>query len=170
MANEKMITQLNDQFRKELFSAYYYLSMSAYFSSINLDGFANFFRVQVQEERDHAMAFYDFINKIGGKVTFDQIDEPKQNFTAPQEVFELAYQHELFVTSSINSLMDTAQEERNRISQVFLQWFISEQAEEEENMNKILNKLKLVKSESAGLFMIDNELAQRIYVMPVIPV
>lgn len=170
MPREKITDKLNEQFRKELFSAYYYLGMASYFYSVNLDGFANFFRVQVQEERDHAMAFFDFTNKIGGKARMGAIEEPKQDFASPQEIFELAYQHEQFVTQSIYDLMDTAQEVNDRMTQVFLQWFISEQAEEEESMNKILNKLKLIKEDGAGLFMIDNELAQRTYVAANIPI
>ncbi|OLN33142.1 ferritin [Desulfosporosinus metallidurans] len=169
MQNEKMIQAVNDQVNKELFSAYFYLAMQAYFSSLNLDGFANYFRVQVQEERDHALGFFNYLNKIGGKVTFAEIQKPQSEFSSPQEVFELALKHEQFVTQSIYSLMNIAREIQDHTTEIFLQWYITEQAEEEENMGRVLNKLKLIKGDGAGLFMIDSELAQRIYTPAVIP-
>jgi ferritin len=164
-----MIQALNDQLNKELFSAYFYLAMQAYFSSLNLDGFANYFRVQVQEERDHALGFFNYLNKIGGKVTFPEIRKPQSEFSGPQEVFELALNHEQFVTQSIYSLMDIARETKDHKTDIFLQWFITEQTEEEENMGRVLNKLKLIQGDGAGLFMIDSELAQRLYVPAIIP-
>ncbi len=164
-----MIQAVNDQVNKELFSAYFYLAMQAYFSSLNLDGFANYFRVQVQEERDHALGFYNYLNKIGGKITFAEIQKPQSEFSSPQEVFELALNHEQFVTQSIYSLMNIAREIQDHTTEIFLQWYITEQAEEEENMGRVLNKLKLIKGDGAGLFMIDSELAQRIYTPAVIP-
>ena len=169
MQNKKMIQAVNDQVNKELFSAYFYLAMQAYFSSLNLDGFANYFRVQVQEERDHALGFYNYLNKIGGKITFAEIQKPQSEFSSPQEVFELALNHEQFVTQSIYSLMNIAREIQDHTTEIFLQWYITEQAEEEENMGRVLNKLKLIKGDGAGLFMIDSELAQRIYTPAVIP-
>ena len=169
MQNEKMIQAVNDQVNKELFSAYFYLAMQAYFSSLNLDGFANYFRVQVQEERDHALGFFNYLNKIGGKITFAEIQKPQSEFSSPQEVFELALKHEQYVTQSIYSLMNIAREIQDHTTEIFLQWYITEQAEEEENMGRVLNKLKLIKGDGAGLFMIDSELAQRIYTLAVIP-
>jgi ferritin len=169
LQNEKMIQALNDQINKEFYSAYFYLAMQTYFTSLNLDGFANYFRVQVQEERDHALGFFNYQNKIGGKITFPEIQKPQSEFSSPQEVFELALKHEQFVTQSIYSLMDIAREIKDHTTDIFLQWFITEQAEEEENMNRVLNKLKLIKGDGAGLFMIDSELAQRLYVPAVIP-
>ncbi len=170
MKHEKMIKALNDQVNKELFSAYFYLAMQAYFSSINLDGFSNFFRVQVQEERDHALGFFNYLNKIGGKITFAEIQKPQSEFSSPLEVFELTLKHEQFVTQSIYSLMDIAQDVKDHTTSIFIQWFITEQAEEEENVARVLNKLKLIKGDGSGLFMIDNELAQRVYVPAVIPI
>lgn len=169
MQNDKMIQAINDQVNKEFFSAYFYLAMQAYFSSINLDGFANYFRVQVQEERDHALGFFNYLNKIGGKVTLAEIKEPKNEFSSPQEVFELALKHEQFITQSIYSLTDIAREIKDHTTEIFLQWYITEQVEEEENMGRVLNKLKLIKGDGAGLFMIDSELAQRVYAPAVIP-
>ncbi|TGE32909.1 ferritin [Desulfosporosinus sp. Sb-LF] len=169
MQNEKMIQAINDQVNKEFFSAYFYLAMQAYFSSLNLDGFANYFRVQIQEERDHALGFFNYLNKIGGKVTLTEIGKPQNEFSSPQEVFELALKHEQFVTQSIYSLMDIAREVKDHTTEIFLQWFITEQAEEEENMGRVLNKLKLINGDGAGIFMIDSELAQRIYTPAIIP-
>ncbi|AET67113.1 ferritin-like protein [Desulfosporosinus orientis DSM 765] len=170
MQNDKMIQALNEQVNKEFYSAYLYLAMQAYFLSINLDGFANFFKVQVQEERDHALGFFNYINKIGGKIVFAEIQKPQSEFSGPLEVFDLTLKHEQSVTHSIYTLMDIAKEVKDHTTEIFLQWFISEQAEEEENVSRILNKLKLIKGDGAGLFMIDNELAQRMYVPAVIPV
>lgn len=169
MQNEKMIQAINGQINKEFFSAYFYLAMQAYFSSLNLEGFANYFRVQVQEERDHALGFFNYLNKVGGKVTLTQIQEPQNDFSSPREVFELALKHEQFITQSIYSLMDIAREIRDHTSEIFFQWYITEQAEEEENMGRVLNKLNLIKEDGAGLFMIDSELAQRLYTPAVIP-
>lgn len=169
MLNDKMIQQLNEQIQKEFFSAYFYLAMQAYFTSQNLDGFANYFRVQIQEERDHALAFFNYIGKIGGKVFLAEIQQPQNDFASPREIFELALKHEQFVTRSIYDLMDTAVEIKDHTTQIFLHWFITEQSEEEENMSRVLNKLKLIKEDGAGLFMLDNELAQRLYVPSVIP-
>lgn len=169
MQNEKIVQAINDQVNKEFFSAYFYLAMQAYFSSINLDGFANYFRVQVQEERDHALGFFNYLNKIGGKVTLAEIKEPQNEFSSPQEIFELALKHEQFITQSIYELMNISREIKDHTTEIFLQWYITEQVEEEENMGRVLNKLKLIKGDGAGLFMIDSELAQRVYVPAVIP-
>ena len=169
MQNEKMIQAINDQVNKEFFSAYFYLAMQAYFSSLNLDGFANYFRVQIQEERDHALGFFNYLNKIGGKIILTEIKEPKNEFSSPQEVFELALKHEQFITQSIYELMDISREIKDHTTEIFLQWYITEQVEEEENMGRVLNKLKLIKEDGAGLFMLDSELAQRIYTPAVIP-
>ena len=169
MQNEKMIQAINDQVNKEFFSAYFYLAMQAYFSSLNLDGFANYFRVQIQEERDHALGFFNYLNKIGGKIILTEIKEPKNEFSSPQEVFELALKHEQFITQSIYELMDISREIKDHTTEIFLQWYITEQVEEEENMGRVLNKLKLIKEDGAGLFMLDSELALRIYTPAVIP-
>ncbi|SPF42060.1 putative ferritin-1 [Candidatus Desulfosporosinus infrequens] len=169
MQNEKMIQAINDQVNKEFFSAYFYLAMQAYFSSLNLDGFANYFRVQIQEERDHALGFFNYLTKIGGKITLTEIKEPQNEFSSPREVFELALKHEQFITKSIYELMNISHEIKDHTTEIFLQWYITEQVEEEENMGRVLNKLKLINGDGAGLFMIDSELAQRVYTPAVIP-
>lgn len=169
MQNEKVINALNSQINKEFYSAYFYLSMQAYFSSLNLDGFANYFRVQIQEERDHALGFFNYLNRLGGKVTLTEIQQPQNEFSSPQEVFQIALNHEQFITQSIYDLVDIAQEVKDHTTEIFLQWYITEQVEEEENMGRVLNKLKLINGDGAGLFMIDSELALRVYTPAVIP-
>ncbi len=170
MLTEKMLQKLNQQVEKEFFSAYLYLSMEAYLRSINLDGFANWFQVQLQEERYHAMAFYNYIDKVNGKIELGAIEQPRHDFSSPLEIFELGLEHEQYVTKLIYDLMDLAIETKDHTTQIFLQWFITEQAEEEENMTRIINRLKLINADSAGLFMLDTELAQRMYVASIIPV
>ncbi|KLU59544.1 putative ferritin-1 [Peptococcaceae bacterium CEB3] len=161
--------ELNGQLQKEFYSAYFYLGMQAYFAAQNLDGFANYFRVQVQEERDHALAFFNYLNKVGGRIVLAAIQEPPSDFSSPADVFDRALQHEQYVTKSLYAIMDAAREARDHTTEIFLQWFITEQAEEEENMGRVLKRLKLVKEDSAGLFIIDNELAQRVYTPAAIP-
>ncbi|HVJ49687.1 ferritin [Desulfitobacterium sp.] len=169
MIHEKMQEALNQQLNKEFYSAYFYLGMVDYFSHLDLEGFAHYFRVQVQEERDHALGFFNYLLKTGCPVQLPSIAQPPQNFNSPLNVFELALHHEEFVTQSIYSLMDVAQEVRDHQTQVFLQWYITEQSEEEDNMTRVYNRLKLAGNEGSGLFMIDNELAQRLYTPAVIP-
>lgn len=170
MIHKTMVEKLNEQLQKEFYSAYLYLSMEAYLNTLHLDGFANYFHIQTQEERDHALAFFNYINKIGGAVVLGAIQQPPSSFEGPKEVFRSALEHERLVTKSIHELMDLAQELRDHSSQVFLHWFIAEQTEEEQNMDRIWNRLKLAGNDGAGLFMIDNELAQRIYNPIIIPV
>lgn len=167
MINQNMEKMLNDQIQKEIYSAYLYLSMEAYLASISLDGFANFFHIQAREEMDHAMKIFNYINQVGGRVVLEQIDQPQIDFESPSNVFKLAFEHEQFVTRSIHSIVNAALEEKDHSTNTFLQWFVTEQAEEEESMDKYVQKLKLVGDQGPGLFMIDNELAQRVYVPPV---
>ncbi len=163
MISERLNKLLNEQVQKEFYSAYLYLGMEAYFAEQNLDGFANFFRVQVQEERDHAMKFFNYINEKGGKVELLQIDAPLLNFKTAEEVFENTLKHEQFVTQSIYNIINAAIEEKDHATNQFLQWFVSEQVEEEATAEKNLRKLQLIKNDSSGLFMLDAELAQRVY-------
>ena len=165
--SENIQERFNEQIQKEFFSEYFYISMEAYFKHISLDGFANFFHVQALEERDHAMMFFNYILETGGKVELRQIDKPKTTFESPKEVFELSLSHEKFVTKSIHNLVDAAQSEKDYTAITFLQWFITEQREEESNMDRILNKLKLVEGDGRGLLLLDQELAQRVYTPPV---
>ena len=163
MISQKLQTAINDQINKELFSEYYYLSMASYFNSIGLDGFENFFLIQVQEERFHAMKMYYFLNERGGRVILSQIDAPKTEFTSSLEVFQLAYEHEQYVTKLINELMDIAISENDHAAKSFLNWFVDEQVEEEASMESIVNKLKLIDGKGNGLLMLNKELSTRTF-------
>ena len=168
MASAKVLEALNSQIQKEFFSEYFYISMEAYFAEHDLDGFANFFNVQAREERDHAYKFFNYVNRAGGKVILNGLEQPKSEFNSPLEVFQLALEHEKFITKSIHELLDLASENKDHTTASFLSWFVDEQSEEEESMNKIVKKLKLLNDNSAGLFMLDQELSQRTYVPPVV--
>jgi ferritin len=172
MISQDMQYLLNEQVKKEFYSSYLYLSMLAYFEEQNLKGFANFFRVQVQEERDHAMMFFKYISHVQGTVKLQQIDQPDMIFNSPLEVFKEAYNHELFVTKSIYSIVDLSLEERDHKTNVFLQWFVNEQAEEESSMDDNIKKLELIGDDIRGILMLDSELMTRTYtpaVNPAIP-
>ena len=136
--------------------------MSAYFQSINLPGFANWMRVQTQEELVHAMKFYDFINERGGRVTLQQVEAPPTEWSSPLDVFENAYKHERKVTD----LVSLAFGEGDHATSIFLQWFVTEQVEEEASADEVVQKLKLVGDASGGLFMLDREMGQRVFTPP----
>ncbi|MFA6940672.1 MAG: ferritin [Clostridiaceae bacterium] len=169
MISEKMQEFLNQQIQKEFYSAYLYLSMEAYLEEQNLKGFAQFFRVQIQEERDHAMMFFKYISHVQGNVKLLQIDQPKTVFTSPLDVFKAAYNHELIVTKSIYSIVDLSLEEKDHKTNAFLQWFVNEQAEEEANMDDNIKKLQLIGGDSRGILMMDAELMTRIYTPSINP-
>jgi ferritin len=152
---------LNGQVNAELYSSYLYLSMNAYFKSVNLDGFANWMYAQAQEELMHAMKFYDFINQRGGRTLLAAIEAPPDQWDSPLAVFEDTLKHEKKVTGLINGLVDIAMEERDHATQIFLQWFVTEQIEEEESVGNVLEQLKLLGDAKHGLFMMDRELATR---------
>ena len=166
MLSGKMQDVLNNQVNKELYSAYLYLSMEAYFNSINLKGFANWMQVQVQEELAHVMKFYNFINERNGKVILDQIEGPPSEWGSPLAIFENAYQHEVKVTGLINNLVNLAIEEKDHATNSFLQWFVTEQVEEESSADEIVQKLKLIGNDPSGLFMLDQALATRVFTPP----
>lgn len=167
MISDKMNQALNDQFNAELYSAYLYLSMAAYFEDANLPGFANWMKVQVEEEQFHASKFYSYINERGGKVVLAQIDAPPADWKSTLSVFETTLAHEQKVTGLINDLVFLARDERDNAAEIFLQWFVHEQVEEEDNVGTLLGQLKLVKDNPHALFMIDRELAQRVFTPPV---
>ena len=166
MISEKLQEAINYQINRELYSEYYYLSMASYFNSIGLNGFENFFLVQVEEERFHAMKMYHFLNERGARVFLQAIEAPKTEFKSPLEVFELAYEHEKLVSKLINELMDLAIKENDHAAKNHLDWFVEEQVEEEASMDSIVNKLKLINGEGHGLLMLDAELAQRTFTPP----
>ena len=166
MITKKLEKAINYQINRELFSEYYYLSMASYFNSTGLSGFENFFLVQVEEERFHAMKMYRFLNEKGGRVALDAIEAPKTKFNSPIEVFQLAFDHEKLVSGLINDLMDLAISENDHAAKNFLNWFVEEQVEEEASMETLLNKLKLINGEGHGLLMLDGELAMRVFTPP----
>ena len=166
MIKKKVQDALNKQVNAELYSAYMYLSMEAYFQSVNLSGFANWMRCQTQEEIFHAMKIYDFINERGGRVTLKPIDGPPTQWKSPLDVFQETYKHEQLVKSLINKLVDLSIKESDHATNTFLQWFVTEQVEEEAAEDEIVQKLKLIGKDGSGLFMIDQELAQRVFTMP----
>lgn len=161
MLTEKMQKALNSQLNAELYSSYLYLAMHAYFKSVSLDGFANWMYYQAQEELMHSMKFYDFITQRNGKVQLMEVKAPPANWDSPLAVFEATLEHEQKVTGLINDLVDIALEQRDHATQIFLQWFVSEQVEEEESVSGVLEKLKLMGEAQGGLFMMDRELAKR---------
>jgi ferritin len=164
--SEKMVEALNKQVNREIYSAYLYLSMSAYSTFKGLKGFANWFMVQYQEEMIHALKIYDYINDQGGQVKLMAVEQPPTDFGSPLEMFEKTLKHEKFVTKCISDLVNLAIEEKDHATNIFLQWFVTEQIEEEANDNDIIAKLKLVGKEGNGLFMIDKELAARVFAPP----
>lgn len=168
MINEKMEKAFNAQINKELYSAYLYLSMSAYMQSVGLAGFANWMRVQSQEETFHAMAMFDYVLERGGNVTLEAIDAPVHTWKNVLEVFEETLAHEHYVTSLINKLADVADEVKDRAALAFIQWFITEQVEEEATDADIVSKLKLINLNGDALFTLDKDFAARVFVAPII--
>jgi len=159
--DRKMEEALNKQINAELYSAYLYLSMAAYFDSINLGGFSNWMKVQYQEEVEHAMKFYGFVNECSGRVVLEAIKKPETEWDSPLAVFEATYAHEQKVTSMINDLVDLANEVNDHVASEFLQWFVEEQVEEEASADDIVQKLKLVGDSSNELMTLDRALAAR---------
>jgi ferritin len=152
---------INEQIKNEFYSAYQYLSMAAYCESVNLPGFAHWMRTQSQEEMEHAMKFYDFILARNGRVVLQAMDQPVVDFGSPLEVFEQALDHEREVTAMINDLYGLAVRENDYASQAFLQWFVTEQVEEEKNAGDVVDTLKMVGEKSESLFLLDRELGGR---------
>ena len=157
---------LNEQVNAEMYSAYLYLSMEAYFKSLNLNGFANWMRVQTQEEISHAMKIYGFIDERGGRITLKAIDEPQTKWDSPLAVFKAVYEHEQKVTGLINDLVDLAIEEKDHATNAFLQWFVNEQVEEESSADQVVQQFKMMEKAPGGMFMLDRELGQRVFTPP----
>jgi len=159
--NTKLQKAFNEQLKNELYSAYLYLSMAAYFDSINLGGFSSWMKLQAREEWFHAMKFFDFLNDRGSRVVFQAIDKPPVEFSSPKDVFEKVLAHEKKVTALIHKLYRLSDESKDNASSIFLQWFITEQVEEEKSASDILAQLKVAKTDSTALLMIDSVLAKR---------
>ncbi len=166
MVSEKLAKALNEQMNFEFESANVYLAMAAYCASESLDGFANFFLVQAEEERFHAMKFFDFINDIGHRVTIQGMTEPSNEYNSVLDTFEQGLAHEKLVTKKIYNLADIALNEREHATMAFLKWFIEEQVEEEANFDTIIQKLKRIENDSNAFFMLDSEFAARKFTPP----
>jgi len=167
MIDQKMEDALNEQINWELYSSYLYLSMSAYFESVNLKGFSNWMRVQSMEELTHFKRFYDYLLNRGGRVKMKEIPAPPVEWKSPVNVFEEVLKHETEVSRRINTLIDLASELKDHATVSFLKWFVDEQVEEEASTHDIIESLKLTSDNPSGLFMIDRELNQRTFVPPV---
>ena len=166
MFSDKMTKAMADQVNAEFYSSYLYLSMNSYLASVNMAGMANWMRMQTQEELYHGMKMYDFILERGGRVILDGIAQPQGEWDSPLAVFEHAYAHEQKVTGLINDLVNIAQDERDHATNIFLQWFITEQIEEEANASGIVHKLQLIGNDASALFALDQELGSRVFTVP----
>ncbi len=163
MLSKELLKALNDQINFEFYSSYVYLAMAGYYESVDFNGFANFFRVQAKEELDHAMKLYDYVYQKNGTVVLEQVNKPKSDFNGVIDAFENAYAHEQVVTKKIYALTDIAYEEREHSTISLLKWFIDEQVEEENNFNQLVKRLKRVEDNPTGLYLMDDELATRVY-------
>ena len=166
MLSEKLMTAINDQINYEFYSANAYIAMQAYCAANDLDGFANFFKVQAQEENFHAMKFFDYLNQMGGRVTIEALPAPKNDFESMLHAFKEGLSHEKTVTQRIYNLMDIATDEREHATISLLKWFIDEQVEEENNFTNIVKRLERIANDSAALYMLDSELAARVFTPP----
>ncbi len=164
MISKKIEKEINEQINAEFWSAYLYLSMSAYFVSKNLPGFANWMQIQYQEEISHALKFFNYLNERGGRVNLKPIEAVKTEWKDEIEVFHETLKHEQHVTYLINNLVNLAIEEKDHASNNMLQWYVSEQVEEEANVDEILQQLVLLEGNKFGLLMLDRELKQRTFV------
>jgi len=166
MFTEKVHELLNAQINKEFYSAYLYLHFANYFSDENLNGFANWYNVQAQEERDHALLFVQYMQNNELKVAYEAIAQPDTVIKAPMDVLKAGLEHEQFVTASIYSIYDVAQTAKDFRTTQFLDWFVKEQGEEEKNATDLIKKLERFGSDPKSLYLLDQELAARVYAPP----
>lgn len=166
MIKKEVLDAINEQINAETYSAYMYLSMAAYFEEMGLSGFANWMKIQYQEESAHALKFFNYITERNGKVVLKAVAQVPVDFNGIVNVFEHTLNHEINVTGMINNLMNIAVAANDHATQSFLKWFIDEQVEEEANVEKILATLKLINGEGNGIFMMDREMSQRVFVDP----
>ena len=164
--NEKVHDLLNQQINKEFYSAYLYLDFSNYFKAAALDGFANWDLIQAQEERDHAMLFYTYLQNENMPVTLEAIAKPDKTFDSHMSVLQAGLEHEKYVTSLINDIYGAAYDVRDFRTMQFLDWFVKEQGEEETNANDLISKMELFGGDPKGLYMLNQELAARVYSAP----
>ncbi len=166
MMNAKVRELLNQQINKEFYSAYLYLDFSNYFEDAGLDGFANWYKIQAQEERDHAMLFYQYLQNENQKVELEAIAKPDKVITCHMDVLKAGLEHEEYVTSLINDIYAAAYEVKDFRTMQFLDWFVKEQGEEETNANDLITKMELFGSDPKSLYMLNQELAARVYTAP----
>lgn len=166
MLDRKVAKLLEEQITKELYSAYLYLDFSNYYKDAGLDGFANWYYVQAQEERDHAMLFMKFLQNNGEKVKLFAIDQPDKQLNCNMDPLKAGMEHEIYVTSLINTIYKAAYEVSDFRTMQFLDWFIKEQGEEEKNADDMIKKMELFGTDAKGLYMLDNELKARVYTAP----
>ena len=164
MITDRMADALNTHLNAEIYSAYLYLSMSAAASHAGLPGTANWLNIQAREEMTHSEKFYNYIDSVGARVVLEAIEKPPTDFGSPENIYASVLEHEQKVTALVNALVDLAREEKDHATDIFLQWFVTEQVEEEENVGDILAQIKL--AGAAGLFMIDRELGARVFTPP----
>ena len=164
--DKKVAELLNDQINKELYSAYLYLDFANFYAEKGLDGFANWYEVQAKEEESHAMLFYKYMHNNGEKVTLEAIAKPDKEFTELIDPLKAGLEHEQYVTSLINDIYSAAQEVKDFRTVQFLDWFIKEQGEEEQNANDLITKMELFGSDPRALYMLNSDLAARVYTEP----
>lgn len=163
MISTKIGQLINEQITKEQYAAQYYLSMSAWFSAKDLDGIANYFRVQSKEELMHADKMFDYLNDVGAEIIIGEIQKPPHEFADAKEIFEKALAHEKIVTQSIFNILKNANDEGDFATVSFLQWFVTEQVEEEANASQLVTKIKMVCDNPSALYLFDQELSQRVF-------
>ena len=164
--DQNVVKLLNEQINNEFYSAYLYLDFANYFEAKGLDGFANWYKIQAQEERDHAMLFYTYLQNENMKVTLDAIAKPDKEFTAHIDVLKAGLEHEIYVTSLINDIYHEAHQAKDYRTMKFLDWFVNEQMEEEESADKMISRYKLFGQDPKGLYLLDQEYAARVYTAP----
>ena len=164
--NNKVHELLNQQINKEFYSAYLYLDFSNYFEEAGLDGFANWYLIQAQEERDHAMLFYTYLQNENQKVTLEAIGKPDKVFASHMDVLQAGLEHEKYVTALIHEIYSAAYDVKDFRTMQFLDWFVKEQGEEETNANDMITKMELFGSDPKSLYMLNQELAARVYTAP----
>ncbi len=164
--NEKIAALLNEQINKELYSAYLYLDISNYYDDLDLNGYANYYMIQAQEERDHALLFLKYMQNNSLKVTLEAIGKPDKTFENVLDPLLVAAEHERYVTSLINTIYHEAHEAKDYRTMKFLDWFVNEQMEEEDNADSMISRYKLFGSDAKGLYLLDQEYAARVYTAP----
>jgi len=164
--NTKIVTLLNEQINKEFFSAYLYLSFANYLDAKGLTGFAHWYEIQAQEERDHALLMIQFLQNNDGKIVYEAIKKPEGHWENILEVMKAGLAHEKYITASINDIYSVALEEKEYRTTQFLDWFVKEQAEEETSVNILIKKVEMIGAEGNGIYMLDKELALRVYTAP----